>query len=268
MHHRRRRHATHRRRHVFGKRAVKAIQRIAQKPVETKWFIDPEDLAIIYSPNAYIVGQKSVAWIKNIWQDVPRENGLAGDPHAKVVGQEFMARGVSVDYAFAYPASLAPDPGASSHIMKVRITLISMAPYRDTQPTGLPFSGSDYTLLDVTGRLITPGQPTLEIWEEDDANASATFRRYNTDLVTVIESRQFTLSAGGQSGLFHEGRMWHRFNRKLRMTEDVGDTVDQLKDINYYLVVEIQDPFTFIGGVDQNPNWKLYVSPKLYYKDA
>lgn len=248
--------------HVFSKRAEKAIKRIAQEPVETKWHIDTEDLATRYIPSTYVAGQQSRLWVHNVFQFLPKDRtgGLpTPDPRDTVIGNEFRATGVSVKWRFAYPAPFIGGVTAGTqHLMRVRITMFKMVDYSSTAPSaGSPFQGSTWV------------NTTPTFYAEEDSDQTPTFFRFDMDKVTVMKSKSFTLSSGGQRSFLAEGKMWVPFQKKMVIWDSESSTsVNRLKDWNYYLLLEIYDPFVLIGDTGNNANWDLQMEEKVYYKDA
>lgn len=266
MHFKRHRHRRHAKRPVFSKRAVRAIKAISQEHIETKKFIYYENLVSAFPPNSTFVGGKNVSFIHNIMEVIPKldtDSVFTQDTADSVVGLEFQARGIAMRYQVAVPTPLASDPGSQYHQCKVRLTIISMAPYFSTTA-----GGTNYVVLPQDG-VVDGGTAPIRLFEEDDATNNATFRRWNMEQVHVLESETFTLSSGGQQGWLKEGKMWHRMNRRCRIAEEeTSDLVRNLKDMNFYFVAEFYDPWTFVGGESLNASWNLTFSDCTYFKDA
>lgn len=246
----RRRYA--RKKTVFGKRATRAIKAISQRPVETKWYAYNVELSgSDVGPVGWVGTEADI--LHNIWQFVPRADSALTRSRSEVLGQECQGRGYSLRWAINYPAGEVP-----SVVARCRITVFSMAAYYDT---------------DLSGQF-TDSVPA-GVYEDEAVGAPplATLRRFNRDRVKVLASRSHTFSIGGQSNLLWEGKLWVPMRRKIVAAdpESVGtssDRMNELKDRQFYLLVEFYDP-KGLSSTGPAPNgWVLQFEHKVYWKDA
>lgn len=248
-----RRHAKkHGHKKVFGKRATRAIKAISQQPVETKWYAFNVELSgSDVGPVGWVGTEAQI--IHNIWQFVPRADSTSTRSRSEVLGQECQGRGYSLRWAIYYPAG-----ETVSVVARCRLSVISMANYYDTALSGQ----------------FTDSVPA-SIWEDEAVGAPplTTLRRFNKDRVNVHATKSHTFSVGGQSNLLWEGKMWVPMRRKIiaAAPESVLGTTDrmnELKDRQYYLVVEFYDP-NGLAATSPAPNgWVLQFENKVYWKDA
>lgn len=236
----RRRHA---RKRVFGKKATRAIQAIAAKREETKWYINTQDISGL---PASAGGTNSYAALFNIFDSVPRADSTGVSSRSEVLGQEADLRGFSVKWLMYYPA------GDIIRLCKMRISLVESTVYAAT-------SGQ---WVDLT----TTGFP----FEDEDGNTNATLQRFDMDRVKVLKSKKFTLAAAGKASLLHEGKIWVPKRKKVVAQAQeggiFGDEMGQLKDKNYYVIVEWYDPAGLLTGT-VSP-YHCIVDVKTYWKDA
>jgi len=250
-HHLRRRHA----RKLFGKKAVRAIKAIAQKPVETKWFQIDNNISaspvgpVAWSGNSAIIGH-------NIWNNVPRADSIATRSRSEMIGQECMARGFSIKWAIFYPGIVLD--GDLWPMLKVRVSVLKCADY-------FPFnSASGWEII----------SPTAQFWDDEDGNNSPpTMVRFNTDVVKVLKVKTFTLSPGGQRGMLSEGKMWVPFRNKITAADPepvvgTGSFIGKIKGWQYYCFIELFDPsgLEAIGSISSN--WFFVANTRVYFKDA
>lgn len=264
MFHRRFRSRRNARKHVFSKRAEKAIQRIAQKPVETKSRIYSEDLATLTRTNLWN-GLSGYAYVHNLLNSLPKNSISSSDQEDSVIGHSCQLRGVSIKWRIAYPAPFTTGVTApGSHMLKVRLTVFSHPWFSDTV-----VAPSRYEDM-VSGTFLspTPTGTTIIRVREEDSESAPTFWRYNTEEITVHKSRSFTLSGGGQRNFMNEGKMWVPLRRKI--TSILEDTTEMgpLKDRNYYLAVEFYDPFLIVSPAATNSLFDFRIEEEVYFKDA
>lgn len=246
---RRRRNA---RKHVFGKKAVRAIKAISQRPVETKFYEHNSGLASnavgpgIWSGASAYMGH-------NLWYNVPRADSAGTHSRTEVIGQSAMARGFSIKWLIYYPAV----GGTLQHVFKVRISVIKATDF-------FPFDTFDQWGA-VSG--------TAVFWDQEDGGATgpATFQRFNQDAVKVMKSRTFTLSGGGQTNWVNEGKMWVPLRSKITATDPEAeppaptDVMGRIKGWQYYLILEFFDP---AGLITTASNYYLNFNTRVYFKDA
>ena len=105
---------------------------------------------------------------------------------------------------------------------------------------------------------------------DEQTDPTPTFFRFDMEKVHVMHSKVFTISGGGQRNWLAERKMWIPLRKKLVLFESTADqgTVGQLKDMNYYLMLEMYDPFGIIGDTANDGNWHAAFEEKVYYKDA
>ena len=178
----RRSHKRHAKKHVFGKRATRAIKAISQRPVETKWFIHTEDMA----PLLNISYGNSAVFAYNILDTIPRADSVGVPSRSEVLGQQFELRGFSVRWLLYYPAD---GSGGVGEVLKARISIVDF---------------TDYVSVDT----FTSIGPSSFPFEDEDGNTNATMQRFDKDRVNVLGCKKFSLSQGGQTGLLSEGKMW------------------------------------------------------------
>lgn len=245
MKYRTRRHGKrHQKRRVFGKKAVRAIKAIAQRPVETKWSIWSNSVFnAAYSPSQFGSSYNTAAHI-NIFDTVYRADSVATRSRSEVMGQEFQLRGISVKWMLWT---------AVTHPIRYRLSLISFDTYFST--------GAGFNTLSTAAEFFE---------DEDNGNLLATFQRFNTDKVRVVWSRQLKAQPNGATATLVEGKGWIPIRRKCVVAEaeptsGTSSTVSKLKDHQYYLILECLDP-GLLSTTTGNYNW--VVDFKVYWKDA
>lgn len=230
-------------RKVFGRKAVRAIQKIASKPVETKWSINYQSLFNpVFTPSTWPTG--GAAEYINIFDTVYRGPSPGIPSRSEVIGQKFQLRGISLRYLIA---------GPYARCTRVRVSVIQRVLYDNTGGSWIGASS---------------GSP---IWEpDDDGNIIATFQRFNMDQVKVLKSKTYTLNSGGNADPVREIKMWVPIRRMCTMRDEeaVNTTANQvvgpLKDYNYYAVVEWYDS----EDLQQDAGaYKGYCDFKVYFKD-
>lgn len=250
----RRRHARHTsHRHVFGKKAVRAIKAIAAKPQETKWSLVTDDVTEDWPVSSWVpngANNSSIAFVRNIFWDVNSSDSLGVPSRSEVEGQFFNSRGISVKFLLHYPTN------DLVHILRWRVTVFSTTEYPTTwTDTWQPVNSTD----------------TL-IWNPDDSSPDATFRRFNHDKMNVLKSMSGTLSLGGQQNSLVEKKMWIPLRRKMvvREREATNTTLSNigwLKDKNYFIVLEMYDPQGLLLTSETYPYWKTEFRKQVYWKD-
>lgn len=241
-----RRRTHRRRRHVFGKKATRAIKAISQRPVETKWYIWNSDVLTDIPPVTWPnTPGNDFAIFRNIFQVLPRTNNASSESRSEVIGQKFSARGVSIRgfIAWSGPTSL------STGTMRVRISVVRTPQYFDQGVFGI-LSGASY-------------------FYEDDDTLPFTLKKYNMDRVHVVKSKVVTLGPPvSQSPRVF--KMWVPIKRMLTCTDDEGTSVvvnqlvGRLKEWNYYCIMEFfaADSFSITAGSDF-----IRASTQVYFKD-
>lgn len=256
MYYRRHRRSYRRRhnakRHVFGKKAVRAIKAISQRPVETKFYEKVSGLGsnpvgpAIWSGNSAYMGH-------NLWANVPRADSAGTHSRTEVIGQSAQARGFSIKWLMYYPAVGA----ALQHVFRVRISVVKATDF------------FDFDNYDQWGAV----SGTAVFWDQEDDGSygPATFQRFNQDAVKVIKSRSFTLSGGGQTNWMSEGKMWVPLRSKITAIDPEAeppaatDVMGRIKGWQYYLLLEFFDP---AGLVTTAENYYLTINSRVYFKDA
>lgn len=201
--------AHRRRRHVFGKRKERAIRAIAMGPVETKRY---------YQSSLTFVGDTAnndFGALYNIFQRVPK--GMVQDSEHAVIANKFDARGVKI-----WIQSL----NSTNDEYICRVTVLSLNDYYFTP------SGTGTQILANNGGFY-----------EQDVTMPQVRRRFNTQRVKVLASKQFSLKKmfpeQTAEESFHE--MWVPIKGiKTSETEEPagGTTVGELKGRNYYILVD------------------------------
>lgn len=241
---RRRRNA----RKIFGKKAVRAIKAISQKPVETKWYPYNSDVLQDLTPAVWPASfgaNSGYAFYRNIFNPIPRTNNPTAQSRMEVIGQQFMCRGVSVKLQVVrnYP------DGAEFDQMRVRVTVLAFSDYINQSSFAPLTLASDFF--------------------ENDSTLLATARPFNMDHVHVLKSRTFTL--GVFNGMEKVVKMWVPLKKKMNVYFDEGtvssNTVQRLKDTNYYLVIETMKLGQTTYGWTP-PGDAFLVETKVYFKDA
>jgi len=248
---RHRRRYNKRKRHVFGKKAVRAIKKIASVEQETKWHIFNSDLLVdipsVSWPTNQGAGSGYYAF-RNIFQYLPRTNNAGSESRSEVVGQEFRVVGVKLTGVISWRPVIST--GFVSEL-RVRMSVIKSTDFLDQGLYG-PYSGGGS-------------------WFEDDDTLPATTRRFNMDRVKVITSRTFVL--GGQNGQPVKAfKIWVPFRRKkLQCYDDEGTNVavsqlvGRLKNFNYYVLIETLAP----GGYQWSTAEDFFrIQTQVYFKDA
>jgi len=243
---RRRRRIRHRRRHVFGKKATRAIKAISQKPVETKWYIFNSDVLVDVPPVSWpSTAGNEFAVYRNIMEVIPRSNNVGTESRSEVVGQKFNMRGVSIKGFIAWVAGAT----ANAQQMRIRMTVLRSTVFYDVPQFGVLSAGSAFY--------------------EDDDNLPLTAKSYDTDRIHIIKSKIITLGPPVNSSprVFN---MWVPMRNTLTCWDDEGSgvtatTVGRLKDFQYYLVLEFQSPMAFQWAPGQGEAIKIRT--KVYFKD-
>lgn len=237
-------------RHVFGKKATRAIKAISQRPVETKHYIWCDDLLADIPPATW-PSSPGVAYVfyRNVLDPIPRSNSVGNATRSEVVGQKFILRGISIKWAMNYFEPIAGVPsGQAPQSIRVRVTLLAATEYFNQPPFGT---------YSATG----------PFFENEDTNI-ATVKEFNMDKVKIIKSRTFTLSAGtGRQTM--TGKIWAPIHRIVTIDGDEGtvtnSTVNRVKGWQYYCVVETYNtrPYTWTP-----PGDFFSFTTKVYWKDA
>lgn len=246
------RHRKTKKKSVFNKRQKKAIVSLSQKKVETKFYELATDVVANPSINPTVwLGGNQVILGHNLWGSVPRADSVATRSRTEVNGQSAQSRGFSVRWILSYP------PGSTSptDVCKVRVTVLSCDQYFDFNASG-------------QWQLVSTSSAFYD--QEGSTPLIATWARYNQDLVKVMKTKKFTLSAGGQKGLTAEGKMWVPCRAKVtaaapEATVGSTDYMYELKNTNYYLLFELFDP------ANLNTNSAAYtfqINTRVYFKDA
>lgn len=248
---RRHRRTRKRTRHVFGKKAVRAIKKIASKEVETKWHILNSDLLVDIPPVSWSTSGgvgSGMAFIRNLFQYIPRTNNAGSESRSEVVGSEFRVVGIRLSGLVGWrPVTSTGFIGE----MRVRITVLRVTEYYDQGYFGL-YSGAGN-------------------WFEDDDSLPITYRRFNMDRVHILKSKVLTL--GGQNGQpIRSWKMWLPMRRKkLQCYDDEGTNVavsqlvGRLKDFNYYVLVETLSPLGYQWDTSRD---FMRFQTQVYFKDA
>lgn len=245
------------RKHVFGKKATRAIKAISQKPAETKWSVHDVNLGNETAVGPFAWSGDSHVIAHNIWGNVYRADSVGVRSRSEVLGQSCMARGFSLRWAIYYPAE-GTGVGQLFHLLRVRISVVKVADY-------FPFNlASEWDNL----------SPGSLFFDDEDSDASPpTLVRFNMDAVKVMKTRTFTLSSGGQKQFLSEGKMWVPMRAKITAadaepTVGTSSQMGKLKGWNYYCLLEFYDPAGLVPTAELPTGWQLILNTKVYFKDA
>lgn len=250
----RRRHA----RKLFGKKAVRAIKKIAQKPVETKYYHLDINVATNATVGPLTWTGSNVILGHNIWNNVPRADSTSVRSRSEMIGQECQGRGFSLKWAIYYPAVRSPEDSTIDETLRVRVSVVKAADY-------FPFNASSGW---------EKVSSTASFFDDEDTNVSPpTLVRFNTDFCTVMKSKSFTLNPYGQKGLLSRGKMWVPIKKRIQAADPEPTTgtssfVGKLKGFQYYVLIELWSPYTLenIGAITNN--WVFILNSRVYFKDA
>lgn len=245
----RRRRTHRRRRHVFGKKAVRAIKAISQRPVETKWHLFNSDLLIDPPLASWPAGTgtgSGFAVMRNILDPIPRSNNTLSESRNEVVGQEFQLRGISVRGMIGWDPSTS---GGIPSTMRVRISIVQSQDYIN-QPIFAPYSGSG-------------------AFYEDDGTLPITDKKFNMDKIKILKTKTFHVGGEARSSIV-AFKLWLKLRRKVVCFDDEGSGVTgtfvyKVKGMQYYLFVETLAP----GGYSWATSTDFFqLSTQVYFKDA
>jgi len=239
MAHRRRR-TQRRKRHVFSKRAEKAIQRISQGPVETKRYDSADTIVNYVNVAGYATGSTAVVRVP-IFAGIPRLKNTSTKTESSFIGNKIMTRGLRWEFhGWPFVPTATPD-------IQYRFTV---------------YSENNYF-----GNITGPG-PTDVIFDQAFSNLP-TWSRWNTQTTKIHFRRTWKLgnSSVGQGSV--NKKFWVPLKRTLTTEEEESllsnSFFGQCKGMNYYWVLEIYAPNvgsglnTLVNGV---------ISASAYFKDA
>lgn len=236
----RRRRTQRRKKHVFTKRAEKAIQRIAQGPVETKHY-DASDTIVNYINVAgYVTGGSAVIRVP-IFAGIPRLKNTSTKTETSFIGNKIMTRGLRWEiHGWPFLAQATPD-------LQYRFTVYSENNY---------YSG-------ITG----PAQTDV-IFDQAFSNIP-TWSRWNTQTTKIHFRRTWKLgnSSTGQGSM--NKKFWVPLRRSLTSEEEESllsnSFFGQSKGMNYYWVLEVFGPNV---GSGLNTVVNGVIGWSAYFKDA
>nr|QTZ83214.1 MAG: capsid protein [Fringilla montifringilla CRESS-DNA-virus sp.] len=233
-----------RRRSVFGKKAVAAIKRIAQQPVETKHFPFYQDLFTWLNDAGYVSGP-SLVFLHNVYGQIPRENNTLTRTENSVVGNEFMSRGLRWELnAF----TVASTPGASFDV-QLRFTCFSYAEYLGSGTIG-----------------VAPNDDHLFDTQND---TTPTWSKWNTQAVKIHKQVIFRIDNNGNQNAMVRRKFYIPLRRKITSQLDqnlvANSFVREIKNNQVYWALEV-----FIPGFVGNIREYLFgnISTNIYFKDA
>lgn len=243
------------RKHVFGKKAERAIKAISQKPVETKRYYHTLNLLAGASYGA----QFERAY--NLFSEIPRLlNQVAPDSSTAVMGNKFETKGVKIKlFLSAFPQ--APDSVWRITVLSSSEAYVTTAGYVTSWPT----NWIDFGSTDPDGLITT----------------TATQFMYNSQIVKILKQKVFMLRQGNPVGAVNTGvtdttggtkqsgyrtvSMWVPITGVKTSVQDADEaTVGQLKGKQYYLVAEAFSP----SGSSLNGLIDVIGYNVVYFKDA
>jgi len=236
----RRRRTQRKKKHVFSERAKKAIERIAQGPVETKHFDASDSIVNYLNVAGYVTGSTAVVRYP-IFAGIPRLKNTATKTEQSFIGNKIMTRGLRWEFhGWPFNATATPD-------IQYRFTVYSENNY---------YSG-------ITG----PG-PTDIIFDQAFSNLP-TWSRWNTQTTKIHFRRTFKLgnSSIGQGSV--NKKFWVPLRRTLTSEEEesllANSFFGQSKGMNYYWVLEVYAPNV---GTGLNTLVNGVITSSTYFKDA
>lgn len=238
----RRRHRRRHRKSAFSKRQVKAIQSIAQKPVETKHYPYFSSFTTWLNSAGYVSGPSAVIR-QNIYSEIPQLGNVATKNESAVIGNQFMSRGLRVDLGLY---TIAPSPGASFDVW-CRFTV---------------YSDNDYN----AG---TTGPGPADIIFDQDHDTTPILAKWNSQAVKIHFQRFFTIDNNGNQNALKRRKFWVPLRRKITIEADASvvtnSYVRQIKGMQVYWVLEI-----FVPGLSTALNTYVNgsISTNVYFKDA
>lgn len=246
----------YRRRRAFTKRQARAIQAIAKKPLETKYYFQsvyPQISPTSHYISGVVVGTKTVSdqaqarYLINVFGRVPREVlglGAQGD----VEGNEFESVGVKVRF-------MTEVVGTRNY--RWRISLVSSGNRQLTfpnSPVGNTIDNTDYDWM-----------------KQDTAFFEPTIQPFNPDNVRVLRQWNWTQTVDGSTTKLHN--FYHRITGRKKLELPEGDSSDQsfvgkLALTNYYLIIEWYTPTTGVYTPSTSDSMTPKIEWTVYFKDS
>lgn len=228
-----------RRKRVFGKRATKAIQRIAQGPVETKHTPFTYGWGALLTSIGYTPSQTLIIR-GNLWDLIPKIKDTATRSDTSMIGNEVMARGFKFTIGgYLVTAAAIPD-------LRFRFTIYSEAAY---QPGVLALLPSD------------------QIFDQD-YNATPTWSTWNPQRAKIHYQRTWKVNnqSTGQGDFLK--KFYYKSNRKLVSMFDESTVTNSymgsVKGMQDYWVLEVFGPT--MANLSTGLNAFINFAP--YFKDA
>lgn len=244
MAYRKRRTTYRKKRPVFGKKAVAAIKRIAQQPVETKHFPVNNGLFTWFNDAGYVSGSSAV-FIHNVYANIPRENNTLTKTENSVIGNEFQSRGLRWEFnGFTVSAT----PGASFDV-QLRFTVFSYSEYLGAGTIG-----------------VAPNDPFLF---DTQHTTTPTWSKWNTQAVNIHKQSIFRIDNNGNQNAMVRRKFYTPLRRKITTQQDASTVansfVREVKNKQVYWALEV-----FVPGFTGNIRDYLFgdISTNVYFKDA
>lgn len=236
-----RRKGIHRRRkrHVFSKRAEKAIVRLATKPVETKRFTTYTNFGSLVLQAGYVSGP-TAAIRYNILADIPRLRNALTKTEGSFLGNEMHLRGLRWECSGLYVITSVARPD-----VMVRLTV-----YKENN-----FYPS------TSG----PG-PTSDIFDQN-FNTTPTLSTWNMQVAQIMFRRTWKIGQAsiGQSIVTKKFYIPLRAKVKTEFEENptTASFFGEAKGLQYYWVLEVYAP----GETNLSNAIGGSVQTALYFKD-
>lgn len=236
----RRRRTQRRKKRVFSKRAEKAIQRIAQGPVETKHYDAADTILNYLNVAGYVTGSTAVIRVP-FWAGIPRLKNTATKTENSFIGDKIHTRGLRWEFhGWPFLPAASPD-------IQYRFTVYSENNY---------YSG------------ITGPAPTDVMFDQAFSNLP-TWSRWNVQTTKIHYRRTWKLgqSSVGQGSV--NKKFWVPIRRTLTSEEEESTLSNsffgQSKGMNMYWVLEVYAPNV---GTNLNTLVNGVISYSSYFKDA